>query len=160
MMIFFHGVGCVPGECNITVDPSVTSVIYAARTVSLALHKKVKPKLDELESLQIVSKVDVPTDWVNSLPVVEKRDGSIRICLNPRDLNIAIKREHYRIPVLDDVLAKLNGKTRFSFIDMKDGFYQLKLDEPSRLLCTFNTPFGRYCMNCLAFGIGCAPERF
>ena len=43
---------------------------------------------------------------------------------------------------------------------MKDGFYQIELDAESKRLCTFNTPFGRYCMRRLPFGISSAPEVF
>ena len=76
--------------------------------------------------------------------IVEKKDGSIRLFLDPRELNKAIMREHYTVPTFDDVLPQLTGMKIFSIIDMKDGFWHVELDqEPSRLV-TFNTPFGRY----------------
>jgi len=86
--------------------------------------------------------------------------GSLRACLDPRDLNRAIKREHYVIPTFEDVSAKLCGKRVYSVIDMKDGFWQVKLDEESSRLCTFNSPFGRYSFCRLPFGISSAPEVF
>lgn len=69
-------------------------------------------------------------------------------------------REHFMIPTAEDILSRLFGKIIFSVIDMKEGFWQLKLDEPSSQLCTFNTPFGRYKFNRLPFGICSAPEIF
>jgi len=89
-------------------------------------------------------KRDDPIEWVSSLLCVEKKDGSLRVCLDPKDLNRAIQREHYAIPTFEDVSAKLCGKSLFSVIDMRDGFWQVQLDEESSRLCTFNTPFGRY----------------
>ena len=62
----------------------------------------------------IIVPVDEPTDWVNSLVVREKPNGSLRICLDPKDLNKAIKREHYPVPTVDMVTNRLQGATLFS----------------------------------------------
>ena len=70
---------------------------------------------------------------VNSLLIEEKCDGSIQVSLDPRDLNIAIKREHHKITALDNIISKLSGKSIFTVIDMKDDFYKVALDKPSRL---------------------------
>ena len=48
-----------------------------------------------------------PTDWVNSLVCATKRDGTIRLCLDPKDLNRAIKRPHHCTPTLEEVLSRL-----------------------------------------------------
>ena len=92
--------------------------------------------------------------------IVEKKNGSLRLCLDPKDLNCAIKREHYRIPTADDIASRMSGKKVFSILDQKDGFWQMRLDEPSSKLCTFNTPFGRYRFLRCPFGISSAPEVF
>ena len=63
----------------------------------------------------IIVSVDEPTDWVNSLVVREKPNSSLRICLNPKDLNKAIKREHYPVPTVDMVTNRLQGATLFTF---------------------------------------------
>jgi len=103
---------------------------------------------------------DEPTDWVSYLVVVQKSTGQLRICLDPRDLNCAIKLEHFIIPTFADIAPKLHGKRIFSVIDMKDGFWHIRLDEASTKLCTFNSIFGRYFYTCLPFGIASAPEVF
>ena len=64
-------------------------------------------------------------DWVNSLVVVEKADKSLILCLDPRDLNHYVKREHDKIPTVEDISSKLCGNTVFSILDEKDGFYQM-----------------------------------
>lgn len=140
----FSGLGEIPGEHHIRIDDSISPVVHAPRRVPIALEAKLKQTLQQMERQGVIIKRDDPTDWVNSLLVVEKRDGSLRLCLDPRDLNRAIKREHYRIPTCDDVFSKLSGKNVFTIIDMKSGFWQIKLDDYSSRLCTFNTPFGRY----------------
>jgi len=156
----FTGVGCLSGEHHIVTDPSVRPVIHAARRVPLALQPRLKQTLDELVKSGIIVKRDEPTDWVNSLLIVEKKKGSLRLCLDPIDLNKAIKREHYTIQTVDDIVSKLHGKRIFSIVDLKDGFWNIKLDDASSKLCTFNTPFGRYSFCRLAFGISSAPEVF
>ena len=61
---------------------------------------------------------------------------------------------------VDESLAKLGNSKIFSKLDVNSGFWQIPLDEESRLLTTFVTPFGRYCFNRLPFGISSAPEIF
>ena len=58
------------------------------------------------------------------------------------------------------MIAKLDGKSIFTVIDMKDGFWQMKLDESSSRLCTVNSPFGWYSMKRLPFGLSSSPEAF
>lgn len=57
--------------------------------------------VDELVRMEkdgFIAKVDIPTEWVSFLVIVEKPDGTLRICLDPRDLNKAIKRGHFQLP--------------------------------------------------------------
>ena len=116
--------------------------------------------MDKLERNKVITKVDKPTSWVNSLVVREEPDGSLRVCLDPRELNRAIKREHFRIPTANELSRKLAGKSVFSIVDQKDGFWHIELDEPSSCLCTFNSPYGRYRFLRMPFGLSSAPEVF
>ena len=84
----------------------------------------------------------------------------MRICLDPRNLNKAIKREHFPLPTIEEVTARMPNAKVFSVLDAKSGFWQIPLDESSSLLCTFNTPHGRYKFKRLPFGIKSAPEVF
>ena len=108
----------------------------------------------------LLCKRQEPTDWVSALLTVEKPNGQLRVCLDPRPLNKAIKREHFQIPTIDDIVSELNGKRMFAIIDMRDSFWQVKLDDASSKLCTFNTPFGRYSYLHLPFGILSTPAVF
>ena len=85
------------------LKPEVQQVVHAARKVTVALREKVKAELDRMEKLNVISKVDEPTKWVNSMVVVPKQ-----ICLNPRDLNKAINREHYKMITLEEVTSQLS----------------------------------------------------
>ena len=92
--------------------------------------------------------------------VVPKKSGSVRICVDFRRLNESVLREIHPLPKVDNTLAQLAGATVFSKIDANSGFWQIPLDEGSRELTTFITPFGRYYFNRLPFGITSAPEHF
>ncbi|GFW58720.1 transposon Tf2-6 polyprotein [Trichonephila clavipes] len=105
-------------------------VIHLPRHVPLALQPKLKSILDRLVKEGIVSKVNKPTDWVQSLVIVEKPNGNLRLCLDPRDLNKVFKSEHYQIPCTD-IISRLEGKKIFSVVDLKDGFWHVPLDEVS-----------------------------
>ncbi|GFU11707.1 retrovirus-related Pol polyprotein from transposon 297 [Trichonephila clavipes] len=118
----FTGVGEFPNEpYHITLKDNAVPVIHSPRRVPLALQPKLKSTLDRLEKEGIVSKVNKPTDWVQSLVIVEKPNGNLRLCLDPRDHNKVIKREQYQIPCTDDIISRLEGKKIFSVVDLKDG---------------------------------------
>ncbi|GBL99711.1 Uncharacterized protein K02A2.6 [Araneus ventricosus] len=157
----FKGLGEFPGKpYHIEIKSEIKPVINAPRRVPQYLHKELEKTLNELVQLGIVSPVNKPTEWLNSLVIVEKTNGKLRICLDPRNLNKAIKREHYVIPSVDEIISRLEGKQCFSVLDLKEGFWQVPLDKDSAELCTFNSPFGRYKFNRLPFGICSAPEVF
>ena len=82
------------------------------------------------------------TPWVNSTVVTRKRNGSIRLCLNSRDLKKAIKRNPYYVRTIDAVIPKISGATHFNILDARSGFWQVELDDESSRLWTFNTPWG------------------
>ena len=82
-----------------------------------------------------------PTEWVSQM--VHKPNGKLRICIDPQPLNAALKREHYRLSVLDDVLPKLRDAKIFSKLDLKKAYWHVLLDEASSKLTTMITPFDR-----------------
>ena len=61
---------------------------------------------------------------------------------------------------IEEVVASMPQAKVFSVLDATSGYWQVKLDEESSKLCTFNTPFGRYRFTRLPFGIKSAPEVF
>ena len=156
----FGELGTLPKVHKITVNPNVPPVVHPPRRVPIALQPKLKEELDRMERLGVVSKVTEPTDWVSSLVVVEKPDGSIRVCLDPKDLNQAIKRPHLQLPIAEDIISKMSGAKYFSKLDASSGYWQIQLDDDSSNLLCFNSPFGRYKFNRLPFGVSNASEIF
>ena len=85
--------------------------------------------------------------------VVEKRNGSLRICLDQGDLNKAIKRQHYKLPTTEDILLQMAEANFFTKLDASNAYWQIPLDEESSKLLTFNTLIGRYRFLRMPFGI-------
>lgn len=155
----FEGLGCLPGKYSIKLDPSVTPTIHPPRKVPISLKDKVHQELRRMEQLGVIERQTEPTKWVNSMTVVNK-GSKIRICIDPRDLNSAIQREHFPLKTVEDVIENMSQAKFFTKLDAVSGFWQIQLDEPSSRLCTFNTPFGRYRFKRMPFGIKSASEVF
>ena len=158
--VFSEGVGRLDGEYNIQVDSSVPPVQHPPRRVQVALHEKLHATLNQLVKQDIIAQVTEPTPWVSSMVVVPKKDGSLRLCLDPKDLNRAVLREHYPLPVIEDVAVRFHKARLFTVLDVRQGFWHVVLSQESSYLTTFNTPFGRYRWKRLPFGIRSAPEVF
>ena len=74
-----------------------------------------------------MKKEEEPTDYVSSLVVTEKPSGKLRVCIDPQHLN-KLKRSHYSLPVIEDILPELADVKVFLKADLKDGFLHIQLD--------------------------------
>ena len=82
----------------ITLDPKVSPVAHAPRKVPIELNGKLQAESNERGGQGIIARVTHSTDWV----IREKENGRLRICLDPKDLNKPIKREHHPIPTVEE----------------------------------------------------------
>ena len=108
----------------------------------------------------MISPIQEPTDWVSSMIAAKKPDGNIRLWIDPHYINLALKRSHYPLPVIGEILSELSKTKVFSKVDLREGFLQVELDEDSRKLTVFQTTWGRYRFHRMRFGITPAPEIF
>lgn len=158
--VFGDGVGHLEGQYHIRLDESVTPIQHSPRRVPVPLREALQSTLGDLTQQGIIIPVQRPTPWISSVVIVPKKNGNLRICLDPQDLNRAILREHYPLPTIEDVATRLHGAKVFTVLDVSKGFWHIELDEPSSFLTTFHTPFGRYRWKRMPFGISSAPEVF
>lgn len=156
----FEGLGKLPGTCHINLKPDSVPVLRYRKRIPESLHERLKEELQVMEKTKVISLIDYPTEWVNNLQIVEKPNGSLRLCLDPKPLNECIRREHFMIPTAESIIGRLAGMTVFTVMDLKNGFWHLELDDESADLTTFMTPFGRYRWNRVPFGLNNAPELF
>ena len=124
------------------------------------MRQKVSEALDQLERDGIIEKVEGATPWVSPLVVIPKKDGDVRLCVDMRMPNQAIQRERHPMPIVDDLIHKLNGATVFTKLDLRAGYHQLSLAEESRHMTTFATHKGLPRYKKLNFGTNSASEIF
>lgn len=75
--------------------------------------------------LKVITKVEEPTEWVNSMGCLDKKNASkeLSICMDPGDLNENIKREHYQIPKWEEIASEMAGARYFSKPDAAQGLW-------------------------------------
>ena len=140
----FGEIGCLSQTHHIVTDLSAQPVVHPPRRLPISLHQTLYEELQRMIKLKIIVPIQEPTDWVNSLVAVEKPDGTLRLCLDPRDLNKAIKRPHYNHPTTEEIIAQMSNAKVFTKLDASPAYWQIKLDYESSKLLTFNSPIGRY----------------
>ena len=141
----FKGVGTLPGgPYHIKLKDSYKPVQHPPRSVPLGMQSAYKAELDRLVKEGIITEVHEYTEWINSIVPVMKEDNSLRLCLDPKDLNKAIKRNQLYARTLDDILPELAQSKYFTVKDATSRFWHILLDFRSSLLTTFNTLWGKY----------------
>ena len=149
------------GEYEIKLKPDVKPFnLTTPRRVAILLRDHVKTELDRMEQMDIIEKVDSPTDWCSPMVMVPKGNGKVCICGNFLQLNEATMQEIHQMPTTEETLVNLAGANVCSKLDANSGFWQQKLGEKSKVLTTFTMPWGHYCYKRLPFGISSAPEHF
>ena len=104
----FKGVRTLPGgPYHIRLKDSYRPVLHPPRTVPLGMQSAYIAELDRLVKEGIITKVHEHREWINSIASVMKEDGSLRLCLDPKDLNKAIKRNQWYARTLADILPEL-----------------------------------------------------
>ena len=157
----FNGLGKLKTfQLKLHVDESVTPVSQAIRRIPFSRKQKVVDKLEELEALGVIEKVNGPTSWINPLVVVEKPNGDVRICLDMRQANRAILREKHPVPTIEETLQEMSGAKIFSKLDLNMAFHQVELTPESRDITTFAGPNGLNRYKRLLFGVNMATEKF
>ncbi|CAH8629063.1 unnamed protein product [Dicrocoelium dendriticum] len=158
--VFSPGLGEFEGTAHLSLDPLARPIALPARRVPFALRDRFSAELNKLVMQGVIAKVDEPTDWVSQVAIITKKNGELRVCIDPKPLNEALRREHYALPTLEDVLPRLTKAKFFTKVDLSSAFWHVVLDDESSFLTTFATPFGRYRWLRLPFGLKVSSEIF
>ena len=129
-----------------------TLCLTTARCVPFPLMDAVKAELNNMVESGVIRSVTEPTDWCAAMVPVIKKTGTVRICVDLKQLNTAVRRKHHMLPSLESKV--------FSTLGAASGFWQIQIDEDSQLLTTFITLFGRNAFCRLPFRISSTPEIF
>ena len=102
--VFGDGIGELQSKYRIRLDDD--PIQHAPRRVPVALRDRLKATLDGMVRDDIIEAVEKPTEWISSMVVITKKDSKLCICLDPKDLNRAIRRENYQLPTIEDIATR------------------------------------------------------
>ena len=91
--------------------------------------------------------------WCNAVVLVWKKDGGLHFCIDFHCLNACMKKDSYPLPRIQEVLESLVGAGHFSCLDLKSGFWQIKMEEASKQYTTFTVGNEVFCMRLDAFWV-------
>ena len=100
------------------------------------------------------------SEYASPVVVVKKKDGSSRLCVDYRRINKIVVKDRYPLPLIEDVLDKLQEARVFSTLDLKNGFFHVKVDGESRKYTAFVTHAGQFQFKRVPFGLCNSPSVF
>ena len=100
------------------------------------------------------------SDYASAPVLIRKRDGSVRYCIDYRELNSRTVKDTFPLPLIEDCLDSLSGAQFFSTLDLAAGYWQIEIDPSDRHKTAFITKFGLYEYNRMSFGLCNAPASF
>ena len=127
------GIECVPGTNPISKTP------YRMASSEL---KELKEQLQDLLDKGFIRPSISP--WGASVLFVKKKDGSMRMCIDYRELNKVLIKNRYPLPRIDDLLDQLQGERVFSKVDLHSGYHQVMVKQEDIPKIAFRTHYGHY----------------
>ena len=99
--------------------------------------------------------------WCNAVVLVRKKDGSVRFCIDFRHLNAKMKKDSYPLPRMQETMESMEGTRYFSCMDLKSGFWQVKMSEKAHQYTAFTVgSMGVYEFLRMPYGLCNAPATF
>ena len=139
------------------VSGATPASITPYRVAQLDL-KELKLQLQELLEKGFIQPSVSP--WGAPVLFVKKKDGTLRLCIDYRQLNKLTVKNKYMFPTIDDLFDQLKGASIFSKIDLRSGYHQLKIEDADVHKMTFRTRNGHYEFLVMPFGLTNAPADF
>ena len=129
-----------------------------ARKVPPFQRKKVQTLLQDMGKRDVIQPSTSP--WASPVVLVQKKDGTLRFCIDYRKLNAITRKDAYPIPRIDDTLDTLAGSTWFSTLELVSGYWQVKMSEEDRAKTAFCTQEGLFEFKVMPFGLCTALATF
>lgn len=148
---------CDPIEIELKKDAKP----YATRPypVPKIYDSKFKKEIQRFIDLDILERT-LNSEWAAPAFLIPKKDGGVRFICDFRKLNTQIEKKPYPIPLIAELLGKMEEFTYVTSIDVSLGYHHIPLSKNSRKLCTITTPFGNYAYKRLPMGLATAPSYF
>ncbi|KAF5786109.1 putative nucleotidyltransferase, Ribonuclease H [Helianthus annuus] len=145
-------------EFRIDIIPGVAPVARAPYRLAPTEMKELRTQLDDLVAKGFIRPSSSP--WGAPILFVKKKDGSMRLCIDYRELNKVTIKNRYPLPRIDDLFDQLQGASYFSKIDLRSGYHQLKVKDEDVHKTAFRTRYGHYEFLVRPFGLTNAPAAF
>ena len=145
-------------EFAIDLVPGTTPLSKAPYRMAPAELKELKEQLQELLDSGFIRPSSSP--WGSPVLFVKKKDGTLRMCIDYRGLNQVTIKNKYPLPRIDELFDQLQGSTVFSKLDLRQGYYQLKIKESDIPKTALNSRYGHYEFVVMPFGLTNAPAAF
>jgi hypothetical protein len=120
--------------------------------------KEFQMQLEELPNKGYIHPSVSP--WGALVLFVKKKDGTLRLCMDFRQLNKVIAKNKYHFPRIDDLFDQLKNARIFSKIDLRSGYHQVRIKEEDINKTSFRTRYGHYEFTVVSFGLSNAPIVF
>lgn len=143
---------------RIIIDEATKPVCQHPYRVSYKERETIQNQVKEMLQDDVIQPSKSP--WASPVVLVEKKDKSLRFCVDYRKLNRVTKKDVYPLPRIDDALDRLRTAKYFSSLDLKSIYWQIEVDERDREKTAFVTPDGLYEFKVVPFGLCSAPATF
>ena len=145
-------------EFAIELVPGTRPVSMAPYRMSVSELGELKKQLEELLGKKFIKPSVSP--WGAPVLLVKKKDGSMRLCVDYRQLNKVTIKNKYPLPRIDDLMDQLTGACVFSKIDLRSGYHQIRVKTEDIPKTAFRTRYGHYEYLVMPFGVSNAPGVF
>ena len=145
-------------DLSIEVVQGTTPISRAPYRMAPTELKELKTQLQELLDKGFIQPSVSP--WGAPVLFVKKKDGTLRMCIDYRKINKVTVKNKYSFPRIEDLFDQLRGASVFSKIDLRSGYYQLRVKEVDVLKTAFRTRYGHYKFLVMPFGLTNAPAAF
>lgn len=133
-------------------------ISFRPRRLSFSDKEKLRVILDDLLNRNIIRPSNSP--YASPIVLTQKKSGETRLCVDYRELNKITVRDNFPTDLIDDNIDQLKDKSFFTSLDLKDGFFHVKIAESSVKYTSFVTPLGQYEYLRCPFGLTNAPKVF
>src|ERR1044072_4851987 len=145
-------------EFSVDLVPGTRPISMAPYRMSASELAELKSQLEDLLEKKFVRPSVSP--WGAPVLLVKKKDGSMRLCIDYRQLNKVTIKNRYPLPRIDDLMDRLVGARMFSKIDLRSGYHQIRVKEEDVQKTAFRTRYGHYEYSVMPFGVTNAPGVF